>query len=642
MLNILEYKKFYLAEQSYYQFFWLDTSLRIQASCHSIFNSSQYIGEPITAIFPFVDGLQDNILEQEQLFLPCIDISDLDLAIDSSGSIFDFLFFVEKRIREKPIMLIVKDVSQCSKNLLEMQQITRFTMLENEYLALQNKNVQLENMLLQMQNQELQNSKKLKNLFFSKISHELRSPVNGILGLSQIILEEEDYQNEKIRSYIEGIYTSAKHLRVILDDILDTSKLESGNIEFQKNPFELTELFRHLKINFLKFLEQKNLSIHFYCSPDVPQVLVGDEVRLNQIFYNLISNAIKFTDKGEITVTADLLESHPKDKKCRVRFSVSDTGRGISPEELATIFEPYKQVGNFSYQALGSTGLGLSVVKQLVEMQGGSVQVSSEVMKGTTFVVELPFGFLEVRDFEGQVCKFKYAGLSALVVDDSKINRVYTEKILQNLGFWVETCQTGQEALEMLQEKYYDLLVTDIHIGEAEGNVLVETFERQNPHPQKTAVIFATGSVENQRFQHPTVLKPYSSKELLNLLEEVIPEEKTHLYSLEYLLKITEGKTEFINDMINSLLNNCPEEIAKVSAYIAQKNSEQLYKVIHKMKPMAVLMGSQVLARILLIIENKLKETQTDWLSIEKYGSFAEEIVQLACLFFEKQKNEHR
>jgi len=631
MFNIFEYKRLYLSEESFHQFIWLDENLLIQDSCNSIFNLAEKTAEPFDTFFPFLESLKETLLQTKELFLPCVDLSELP-DTEPKG-VFDFLFFIEEKLPQKPIVCIIRDISKSNRNLLEMQQLARLTMLENDYLSLQNKNIQLENQLLQVRNQELQKNRDLKNLFFSKISHELRSPVNGILGLSQILLEQKPSPTD-LNNYIESIHTAAKHLRVILDDILDLSKLETGKIEFKKHAFRLNAIFQHLQLNFLKILEQKNLYLHFQISPAIPEILVGDEVRVTQIFYNLISNAIKFTTKGGVSVAVELLDK--ADSTCKLQFLVRDTGEGISPEKIDKIFEPYEQL-NASLQELGGTGLGLSVVKQLVEMQGGTISVSSVPNLGSEFVVELSFDFQEAKQEFELHKKYIFAGISVLLVDDSDISRLYTQRLLEKFHFEVESCNSSKQALGKLQEKYYDLLITDLRMPELQGDALVELFEKNNLHPQKTAVLFATGSLSPQKLKYPVLLKPYNQEQLYDSLLQVIPKEKTTLYGLEYLHKITENNSDFIREMIHSFLLSCPEDTEKIIQSIFQKNANELYKVVHKLKPVATLMGSQVLARILGKIEMLSQEEVVNWEIIKKYGENIQEIAKIVLAFFENE-----
>lgn len=636
MVDVFNYKKLYLSSQSFYQFIFLDENLYIKESCNSLFDTTEYTQKPISELFPFLNFLY-NYDWEEDIFLPHIDVSLTNLLEDSS--LLDFSFFREKSFVDFTIVCVIRDVSKVSLRTMEMQQIARTQMLENEYLLLQNKNIQLENTLLQAKNKELQTSRELKNLFFSKISHELRSPVNGILGLSQIMVEENCSANE-LNKYVEAIYTAAKHLRTILDDILDLSKLESGKIEFQKRSFKLHKVIEHLQINFTQIIEKKQLYFQTHIDTKIPQILIGDDVRLNQIFYNLISNAIKFTpEKGKITFEATLIQKD--EQNCLLQFRVSDTGEGMSEDEQSRIFNPFEQVGSLSYQELGGTGLGLSVVKQLVEMQKGNIQVYSKKDEGSTFVVELPFEIEKVNSTIGQEENLNFVGLTALVVDDSKISQVYAEKLLQSWGFIVEATETGNTALKMLQKKYYDLLLTDINIPDISGDALADLLEEQKPHSEKITIIFATGSSDIRQFKYPILSKPFEPKELWNLLEQTIPKEKTTLYGMEYLLKITEGKTDFVEDMIGSFLQACPEDMKRVEVCIEDKNAEELYKAVHKLKPMAVLMDSGVLTRVLLLIEKLSKQNNNvDWQSIEKYNRIATNVAKSACLFFEKQRNE--
>ncbi|MFN3316198.1 MAG: ATP-binding protein, partial [Raineya sp.] len=346
-------------------------------------------------------------------------------------------------------------------------------------------------------------------------------------------------------------------------------------------------------------------------------------------------------EKGKITFEATLIQK--EEQNCLLQFRVSDTGKGMSEDEQSRIFNPFEQVGSLSYQELGGTGLGLSVVKQLVEMQKGSIQVYSKKDEGTTFVVALPFEIEKVNSTIGQEENLNFVGLTALVVDDSKISQVYAKKLLQSWGFIVDTAETGKIALDMLQRKYYDLLLTDINIPDFTGDVLADMLEKRNPHSEKTAIIFATGSSEITQFKYPILSKPFEQADLWSLLEQTLPKEKIRLYGMEYLLKITEGKNDFVDDMIESFLQACPEDMKKVEICIENKNAEELYKAIHKLKPMAVLMGSSVLTRVLLLIEKLSKQNNNvDWQNIEKYNRIAKNVAKTACLFFEKQKNEVR
>lgn len=618
MLSILEYRKLYLSEQTFYQFLKLDDNLTILDSCQSIFEMP--IGENLVTIFPFLESISQAIHTEKTIFLPRIDISEKE----NESKLFDFLLFREERFPDRPIVCIIKDVGRSEKNVLEMEQLARLAMLENEYLNLQNKNMQLENTILQMRNEELRKSRDLKNLFFSKISHELRSPVNGILGLSQIILEQENPTGE-LKEYIESIYTASKHLRTILDDILDLSKLESGSIRLHKQHFQLNTIFQHLQLNFLQILEKKQLKLHFHIDEAIPHVLVGDEVRLTQIFYNLISNAIKFTEKGQITVKARL--ESLQENQCKLKFEVTDTGIGMSEEETKRIFDPYEQVGNLSYQELGGTGLGLSVVKQLVEIFGGNIQVSSQKNVGTSFVFSIPFEFLPKQKLSETYQKYQFFALKALLVDDSAISRLYAQKLLKQLGFQVDVCGESLKALEMLKNQYYDLLITDLQMPDLQGDEMVKIFEESNTHKQKTAILFATGSLGLRKAPYPVLLKPFSQEQLLSMLEQVIPPEKQTLCSMNYLQKITDGKKDFLQEMLRSLMISIPEDIETIGKFLAQKDSQNLHKAIHKVKPSTRLIGSEVLSRIASEMEKMTTYNPTDWEKLQKYYEVMQNLV---------------
>lgn len=636
-MNVLNYKQKYLSEQSHYQFILLDEDLYILDSCNTLWSYANKIRKNIIDIFPFIESLKDSIGIQSEIFLPSVDLA----LSKETPAIYDFFFVKEQDAGKNFILCIIKDVGQASKYIIEHQREARLAMLENEYLELQNKNFQLENTLLQVRNKELQKNKELKNLFFSKISHELRSPVNGILGLSQVILEQENPQGET-KAYLESIYTAAKHLRVILDDILDVSKLESGNIVLNKSSFQLNAIFQHLQLNFLHILEQKKLTLHFQVDENVPIYLLGDEIRLTQIFYNLLSNAIKFTEKGGVFVKVTL-DSEKNENQCVLKFQVRDTGVGMQEEEIARIFDPYEQVGEHSYQSLGGTGLGLSVVKQLVELQKGTIHVKSVVGNGTTFTFSLPLEYqtntkVNQKNINQPIKKFY--GLKALIADDSAISRLYTKKILEEQGFIVQTAESGSQALEVVLQEYYDLFITDLKMPDMDGDVVVEKFLLQNKYNQKTAIIFATGSIGIRKINYPTLLKPFGQEQLYNLIETVIPEDKKQVYGLEYLFKITDNNQEFMQDMVDSFVKAAPEDMQRIAETIAWKDGEGLHKAVHKLKPIATLMGNNVLARLLHIMEFSCLGDFVNWDKLNEQSQEALNLIQISLDFFlTQQKN---
>jgi signal transduction histidine kinase/CheY-like chemotaxis protein len=636
-MNVLNYKQKYLSEQSHYQFILLDEELYILDSCNTLWSYSNKIRKNIIDIFPFIESLKEAILSQPEVFLPSVDLA----LYKEKPAIYDFFFVKEKDAEKAYILCIIKDTEHTSKYILKHQQEARLAMIENEYLDLQNKNFQLENTLLQIRNTELQKNKDLKTLFFSKISHELRSPVNGILGLSQVILEQENSQGET-KVYIESIYTAAKHLRVILDDILDISKLEAGNIILNKVNFHLNAMFQHLQLNFLHILEQKKLTLHFQIGENVPTYLIGDEVRLTQIFYNLLSNAIKFTEEGGVFVKVDL-ESQKENNQCILRFQIKDTGVGMQASQIDKIFDPYEQVGEYSYQSLGGTGLGLSVVKQLIELQKGTIDVKSVVGEGTTFVFYLPLEYqknIETNTKSKNEQIKKFYGLKALIADDSAISRLYTKKILEEQGFIVQTAESGSQALETVLQEYYDLFITDLKMPDMDGDMVVEKFLLQNKYNQKTAIVFATGSIGIRKINYPTILKPFGQEQLYKIIESVIPEEKKQVYGLEYLFRITDNNQEFMQDMVDSFVKAAPEDIQRIAETIALKDGEGLHKAVHKLKPIATLMGNNVLARLLHTMEFSCLGEFVDWNKLKEQSQEALKLIQISLDFFlDQQKN---
>ncbi|MDX1905025.1 MAG: ATP-binding protein [Thermonemataceae bacterium] len=626
-MNVLNFKHKYLSEHSYHQFILLNEDLQIIDTCNTLWNFTHKIRKNITEVFPFIENIKEAILSQEELFFPKIDLS-FD---KSKPQIYDFFFKKEQTDEKNFILCIIKDVLKMNDEFIHSQQMARLAMLEKDYLETQNKNFSLENELLQNKNSELEQSKELRNLFFSKISHELRSPVNGILGLSQIILEQEQITGE-LKNYMEGILVSAKHLRTILDDILDVSKIEAGGIKIQKEPFQLHSIFQNLRLNFLHILELKKLSLHIHIAADVPLLLLGDEVRLTQILHNLLSNAIKFTEKGSIWLRVKL---HKTENALEyLVFQVEDSGVGMSKADIDCIFEPYKQTGKQKFQYLGSTGLGLSVVKQLIELQNGSINVESQPHKGTVFQFTLPF---EKQNDNLQIAKESYQqrfyALTALIVDDSNISRIYAKKLLEDVGFIVKTTDSSTEGLELLLQNNYDLCITDLNLPDMNGDLMIEKYRERCKTPE-TSFLFATGSLGIRKIYYPSLIKPFSSKELMELLIQVIPKEKQLLHSWEYLLKITDNNQNFLKELVESFVVSCKEDIQTLEEAIQDKNIQAITKVLHKIKPIATLMGSQVLSRSVQYTEKIINQNSQTSVEIEKQVKMIILFIQIAITFF--------
>ena len=311
-----------------------------------------------------------------------------------------------------------------------------------------------------------------KSFFLASVSHELRTPLNGILGYTQI-LRRDNGLNERQRGGVRVIHESAEHLLALINDVLDLSKVEAGRIELQPADFDLPEFVRGVEQVFTPRAREKSLLFETAIAPDLPRWVRGDEQRLRQIVFNLLSNAVKFTSAGGVVFSVQAAPAADSGKSL-VRFSVSDTGPGIAPEDLARIFEPFTQVGQAAGSAASGTGLGLAISRSLVDRMGGELHVESKPSWGSRFWFELPLPAVAAAPALTSRSRRPtgYAGprRRVLVVDDNTANRAVMVDMLAPLGFELAEAADGASAVRLAEEFRPDLVLMDLRLpGEFDG-----------------------------------------------------------------------------------------------------------------------------------------------------------------------------
>ncbi|MCK5911705.1 MAG: response regulator, partial [Caulobacter sp.] len=301
-----------------------------------------------------------------------------------------------------------------------------------------------------------------KSAFLAMMSHELRTPMNGVLGLTHA-LRGARLEGRHAR-YLEMIEKSGQGLMTILNDILDLSKIEAGKLELDVAPFDLRDLLDHVGVMWSETARGKGLALTLEIDPATPEWVLGDVARVRQILLNLISNAVKFTDDGGVTVRAASVAG-------RVVLSVSDTGVGMTDEQRARLFSPFVQGDRSIARRFGGTGLGLAICRHLADLMGGEVAVESAPGRGSTFTVTLPLAPAEnpspVEPEAGEHLDF--TGVRVLVVDDNAVNRTVARAILEAVGASVLTADDGRGALERLNAEPVDLVLMDVHMPGMDG-----------------------------------------------------------------------------------------------------------------------------------------------------------------------------
>jgi two-component system CheB/CheR fusion protein len=313
-----------------------------------------------------------------------------------------------------------------------------------------------------------ENATKSKQQFLSNMSHEIRTPLNSILGFTNVLLKNELGVEQK--EFVQAIKTSGKSLNLLINDILDLAKVDAGRMTFEKQPFEIRESITSILHSFNLKIKEKNLDLVKEYDSKIPSILLGDSLRLNQIILNLISNAVKFTQKGKILLSVKLLSED--EENVTIEFAVTDSGIGIAANKIDSIFNVFEQAETSIANSYGGTGLGLAIVKQLIETQGGAISVKSKVSEGSTFSFTLPFGKTNIKsEEETEILKQdpEIKNLRVLVAEDIALNQLLIKIILSDFGFIHEIVDNGKIAIEKLQTNTYDIILMDLQMPEMNG-----------------------------------------------------------------------------------------------------------------------------------------------------------------------------
>ncbi|MBX2829222.1 MAG: response regulator [Flavobacteriaceae bacterium] len=368
---------------------------------------------------------------------------------------------------------------------------------------------------------------KLKTQFFSTVSHELRTPLYGVIGLSSILMEDKNLTSHK--DDLTSLKFSANYLLALINDVLTLNKMDAEGIQIEKTPFMLSSLLKNIAKSFAFSLEQNSNEIHLHIDESLPSQVLGDSVRLSQILMNLVGNAVKFNENGNIWVSIRLLEI-TSEGMYKILFTVKDDGIGIPKDKQETIFEEFSQVeqNNYNYQG---TGLGLPIVKKLLVLFGSEIKLISEVGKGASFSFEIDLEEYVLEEDHGMseltpegLLKTSSAldSMHVLVVDDNRINQKITQKILETRHFQCSLANDGLEAIQLAENNTYDLILMDIHMPNMNGveaTQIIRKFDTVTPIVALTAVEIAEIRKEvMEAGMNDIILKPYDVSQFLTTI----------------------------------------------------------------------------------------------------------------------------
>lgn len=481
-----------------------------------------------------------------------------------------------------------------SQAAIALENIRMYTNLEEK---VKERTAELEelNIILEEQKKEAEQAKIIadnatmtKSQFLANMSHEIRTPMNGVIGITYLLKRTE--LNDKQKDYLEKIEDSAKHLLNVINDILDFSKIEAGKITIEKTDFNLEDVIRHIGNVLMKPCEDKGLEFMYYLDPGIPLKLNGDALRIQQILINLAGNAVKFTQKGEILIKVEIVEI--KEKSVNLKFTVKDTGIGISKEQQGSLFQSFMQADGSITRKYGGTGLGLAICKSFVELMGGTISVISEEGVGSTFYFDLELD-IAVESEKEKSDIFNLKGMKTLIVDDNETSIEILTLYMKSFGCIVDCARSGYEAISKIKTSAvntYKLLLIDWKMPGIDGISTIEKIKNDNEITEVPFIIMVSAfdldeikAIGNELDINGYLTKPVQQSALLDSIANVIgskmPEVSDSAQKEIEVNGIVEGTILLVEDnMVNQIVAQEILETFGLSVDIASGGVEAVKK----------------------------------------------------------------
>jgi PAS domain S-box-containing protein len=456
----------------------------------------------------------------------------------------------------------------------------------------------------------------MKDRFVANISHELRTPMNAILGFVEILLQSNINAEQRVQ--LLAVLTAGENLTAVINDILDLAKIESGKIDFENRPFQLRDTCKSVKLLLDQRAQGKGILFEWSCDPKIPQYILGDGLRLSQILINLVGNAVKFTQNGFVRFT--FICEGENENSMILKCQVEDSGIGIESEKLQEIFEPFTQASKDATRKYGGTGLGLSIARDLIELQGGQISVQSTLGKGSTFEFILPVnkvGLDAVLEVENALQPVTFSNdLKILLAEDHPLNQQLAQKLILDFGFSLTIVNNGVEAIDVLEVQHFDVILMDLQMPTMDGYEATKLIRTELK--LQTPIIALTAHSANGEKERCLALgmndylsKPFRAQELYFRIASVVPREKG-LPQTERIEKpstqnplrtLAAGDWQFEKEMLQMLMRSVPEEYKFILEAHTENNATIIKQRAHRLKSSAALAGAKTAAEQLEYLE---------------------------------------
>ena len=524
-------------------------------------------------------------------------------------------------------------------------------LLYNRYRFKQRTALQLEakNTEVEAARRRAEQSEAFKSRFLANMSHEIRTPLHGISGFADLL--QDTSLTEKQRRWLNAIHQSSGRLRDVVNDILDLSKLEAGEVTLRQVPFSPLRVAQEVTESLKPKVDEKGIRIVIESNPNIPPAVLGDPTRLYQILTNLAGNAVKFTEKGKVTIAMELLnEGQPE--TASIRFAIQDTGIGIPPERIEAVFESFQQAEDSTTAKFGGTGLGLTIARDLVRLYGSDIVVRSQVGIGSEFSFTLLLPIADVSDLEehAQTTTGYYdQPICVLVVDDNAFNREISEEALHKHFEHVEVtfAVNGIEAVEKAGQHTFDIILMDMQMPEMNGLEATQHIRQLPGEKGQVPIVALTASATPEEIQSALdagmdrhLGKPFKPVELASVIATVLKLEPTSdnitnpqqdqlevddhrdgsKYDLTFLRDFCDGDEEQMKYFLDKFHQQLPIEMERMEQALQQGDFERIYQVAHSFRPQLEFVGLKVAAAKMLSIEKEARTNQNLDLLISMYS----------------------